>query len=348
MDFQTVTIREAWGQLGRKLAILIPAKLVTWLDAPKREAKRQHPLTILIVLLIACLSTASVTNLFTRADVHHPGISAYATGAGLALLVPLSIFFAVYVPLGRWGRAGAWAISLVFAGMSAAIQYKIYASGATDVSLEAVAFGAGIPVAECLLAVLEGILINHLAREAARKAVAAQEAAKAEQARIQAELAAAEAKAEQERQRRAAEAQAVALAEQKRLAAEAEALALAEQKRIQAEHQAAELAFALEAKRQKLALDLELKRAAAQAKLSKNVDSVKQRESNQGESKRRESNQDESKLIQFYRLNAKATQREAADSTGLSQSKVNRILDRLKKAELVTVNGHGVQFKEQE
>ena len=43
MDFQTVTIREAWGQLGRKLAILIPAKLVTWLDAPKREAKRQHP-----------------------------------------------------------------------------------------------------------------------------------------------------------------------------------------------------------------------------------------------------------------------------------------------------------------
>ena len=52
MDFQTVTIREAWGQLGRKLAILIPAKLVTWLDAPKREAKRQHPLTILIVLLI--------------------------------------------------------------------------------------------------------------------------------------------------------------------------------------------------------------------------------------------------------------------------------------------------------
>lgn len=348
-----MTIREAWGKLGRKLAIVIPAKLIAWLDAPKREVKRQHPLTVLIVLLIGCLSTASVTNLFTRAEFHHPGLSAYATGAGLALLVPLSIFFAVYVPLGRWGRVGAWAISLIFAGMSAAIQYKIYAPGVNQVSLEAVAFGAGIPVAECLLAVLEGILINYLAREAARKVQAAQEAAKAEQARMAAEVAAAEARAEGERQRQAAEERAKADAEQKRLLAEVEAKALAEQKRIQADHDAQQLAFELEAQRQKLALDLELKRAAALAKLErKNVAKGVAKdvagdvaeppaEPDNTPMQRQAATLRRNTILQILQRQGDIGPVAMGDQLGVDRTTIHRDLQTLKKAKLVHKNSHG-------
>lgn len=352
-NFETMTIGEAWGKLGRKLAILIPAKLVTWLEAPKREAKRQHPLTVLIVILIAFLSTASVTNLFTRAEFHHPGLSAYATGAGLALLVPLSIFFAVYVPLGRWGRVGAWAISLIFAGMSAAIQYKIYAPGVNQVSLEAIAFGAGIPVAECLLAVLEGILINYLAREAARKVVLAEEQRQAELARIQAEAAAIERKAEAERQRREVEAQAVALAEKQRRVAEVEAQALAEQKRIEAEHQAAQLAFQLEAQRQKLALDLELKRDAARAKLerknvAKNVagdvagDVAEQAaEPENTPMQRQAATLRRNTLLKMLQQQGDIGPVAMGDQLGVNRTTIHRDLQTLKRAKLVHKNSHG-------
>lgn len=312
MTTNTINVKDTWDRMWHRLAIVIPLKIIAWLDREKQQAKRNHPLTILIILLIMMLSAASVTNLYTRADSHHAGVSAYATGAGLALLVPIAIFFAVYVPLGsKWGKGGVWAIALIFASISAAIQYNIYAPKDGKISLEAIAFGAGIPVAECLLAVLEGILINYLARqaEAQEQAIIAQTEAEANQIK-----ATEQAQRDRDEVARKANEQAKALEAQ----------------------QAEQFAFEMEAKRKRLELELELERKKMEAKLKINDSKMIQRES--------KSESDESRLIKFYRLNPHESQRSAAAELGLSQSKVNRIVNQLKADKVIHVNGNGVEI----
>lgn len=313
-----IDVKDTWRRMLHRLAVVIPLKVIAWLDKEKLEVKRKHPLTILIVLLIMLLSVASITNLYTRASSHHPGISAYATGGGLALLVPISIFFAVYVPLGKVGKSGAWAISIVFAVMSAAIQYKIYSPGDTSISLEAVAFGAGIPVAECLLAVLEGILINYLTNQEQAKERDAVAKLEAETQKVQAQ---AQAERDRTEAKRKADEQAKALEAQ----------------------QATQFAFEMEAKRKRLDLELELERKKLEAKLNAPPRQRNDSRAIQSESKPIQQSDSESRLIQYYKLNPKASQRKAAQETGISQSTVNRILSELESNKVIHRNGNGVE-----
>lgn len=337
-----IEVSKVWGQMWHRLAVVVPLKVLAWLDGEKTKAKKQHPLTILIVCLILLLSVASVTNLYTRANSHHAGISAYATGAGFAFLVPLSIFFAVYMPLGKFGKVGAWLISITFALTSAAIQYNIYAPADKSVNLEAIAFGAGIPVAECLLAVLEGILINYLARQ--EKAIKDAEADKekaiidairaaelVEQNRIEAQRI----KAEQER-----------IADQERIEAQRRADTLAHKEQ---ERQQALFDFEMEAKRLELAAKLEAERLLLQAKL----DAKSQRKSDSEANKKSDSKNTESpktevdfesKVIDYYRVNPLASQRKAATDLVLSQAKVNRLLADLESRKVIHRNGNGVEI----
>lgn len=313
----TMGIREAWESMGHRLAIVIPLRIVQWLDKEKTEAKRKHPLTVLIILLIMVLSAASVTNLYTRANAHHPGPSAMATGAGLALLVPIAIFFAVYVPLGRAGRIGVWCIAIVFAAMSAAIQYKIYAPADGGIDIEAIAFGTGIPVAECLLAVLEGILISHLAKQAeeTERMVAAKEHADIEA-------------------NKAADQMALVRIEEQRKAEE--------QRKIDVERQQAEFDFDMQAKRLRLELELELERKKIEAKLNKPKAEKPSDAPVIHESKKSDS--DESRIKEYYRINALASQRRAAAELGVSQPKISRILNDLESKKVIHRNGNGVEI----
>lgn len=49
-------------------------------------------------------------------------------------------------------------------------------------------------------------------------------------------------------------------------------------------------------------------------------------------------------LLRFYENNARASQREAADNTGLSQPKISRILKRLESENVIHRNGNGVEI----
>ena len=66
-------------------------------------------------------------------------------------------------------------------------------------------------------------------------------------------------------------------------------------------------------------------------------DSVNQKKANVGDSPERI-------VLRFYEGKPLASQREAADETGLSQPKISRILKRLESDEVIHRNGNGVEI----
>lgn len=174
-----------WGHMWARLYVLIPTKVLAWLDEG-REKHQRHPLLYIMTLLIVALAVASMWNFITRAYIHHAGISAYMGGAALAGLVPITVFFAVYAPITDRQRGFVWVIAGVFVTVSALIQFPVYAEGArlnfayvlsAGFDLEALAFGVGNPLAECLLAVMEAMYLNAIAKKEAGDAQQAKEAA---------------------------------------------------------------------------------------------------------------------------------------------------------------------------
>ena len=95
-----------------------------------------------------------------------------------------------------------------------------------------------------------------------------------------------------------------------------------------------------ELEKQKGLLELRIKEDKAKVKLDSKVDSLNQN----SESKKTKNESDESKIIHFYSSKPLAKQREASDSIGFSQSKVNRILNQLESDKRIHRNGNGVEI----
>lgn len=186
-----IKIRETWAAMGRRLIVAFPLWVLKRLDS-RSEGKGFAIKAIPFVIMF--LSVASIANLAGRAYIHHENFSAYMTGAGIAVLVPIAVIAAMIVE-GRWAWA-FWAMAVVFAAISGTIQYNIYLlpnSGAMGIA-EAIAFGYGVPLSEVMLAIMEArLVIQHVNKKKAEAAALVAQQAEA--------TALAEQRAEQERQR---------------------------------------------------------------------------------------------------------------------------------------------------
>lgn len=231
---------QKWNKALIKVLMLLPGAILG------SEEKPKHKDTIIKIIpfLIMVLSAASITNLSHRAYSHHEDWSSYLVGAGLAALVPVAVFVAIKID-GRKYKIGVWIIASIFAIISAAIQYQVYipANPRTDQIFEALAFGAGVPLAECLLAAMEAFLLGQV-----------QQHAKAdEQAALDREQAALEAERKQQQ--------------------ESDRLEFERQKQaIDLENYRRQLAQEAELKRLEAETKLELKRLEAEAKLRKSAE----------------------------------------------------------------------------
>jgi membrane protein involved in colicin uptake len=208
--------------------------------------------------------------------------------------------------------------------MSAAIQIQVYmptiiAWDRWDQVAEAIAFGAGVPTAECLLAAMEAFLLAQISRleqaDLQAKTDAEKQQLADEQARQTAEL---------ERQRQQVESNQQAEFERQKRAIDLEIYAAQQQQQ-------------LEIQRLEAQAKLEAQRAQLEARLKRDSKVI------QPESKSIQSPDSESRLIQYYRLNPRASQRKAAQETGISQSSVNRILSELESSKVIHRNGNGVE-----
>lgn len=155
------SLKSAWLEYAIRLAMIIPQDGIARLEGRDTKKRGIGFDAFLLISLIGILALASITNLQSRAYMHKPGIAAYFAGFGLALLVPVVVHFTVK---GSGKIAAAcWVIVSIFAAISASIQYQVYAPGgdfAFDADhLEALAFGAGVPLAECLLAVILSMVV---------------------------------------------------------------------------------------------------------------------------------------------------------------------------------------------
>lgn len=236
---------DLWRQAIIK-SLMAPAQRLLDGQTPRRQTGDGTTTLIKIIpLVIISLSLASVTNMASRAWSHHASYSSYAIGLGLAIMVPVIVFTALRLQSG-WASGAAWWFAIVFAFASGSIQFQIYNTGqpitldslfSFGVDLEALAFGFGVPFAECVLAALEGLLVWQIEAKGQRDA---QQSARDEAERVEREQVAAKAAQDEAEQK-----ERVRLewqAEQERKRAEWQA----EQERKAAEH-----AQRLELQRQK-------------------------------------------------------------------------------------------------
>ncbi len=252
-----------WGELGKawnkaviKLLMILPKRII---DGAQTNKPKTHKDTItrMIPALIMVLSAASITNLSTRAYSHHANASSYLVGAGLAVLVPVAVFVALKIDEKyKWW---VWAIATCFAVISAAIQIQVYMPAVIawerwDQIAEAIAFGAGVPTAECLLAAMEAFLLAQGQRN--------------EQADKQAQIDAEKQRLAHEQERQTAE------LERHRQQAEAERQAEFERRKqeIELKNYAAKLAQEAELKRLEAQAKLAAERLKLEAKLQKSVE----------------------------------------------------------------------------
>jgi len=263
-----IKIRETWAAMARRLIVAFPLWVLKRLDS-RSEGKGFAIKAIPFVIMF--LSVASIANLAGRAYIHHENFSAYMTGAGIAVLVPIAVIAAMIVE-GRWAWA-FWAMAVVFAAISGTIQYNIYllpGSGAMGVA-EAIAFGYGVPLSEVMLAIMEArLVIQHENKKAAEAAalVAQQRAA----------LALAEQRAEQERQRMEQERQRAIAERQADEQRQRQAQIDAENHEFERQRKAAELdAYRIELQqkaeleRERAMIDMRIKEQKAAAQVSKKV-----------------------------------------------------------------------------
>lgn len=331
---EQINIWEKWALMGRRLAVAFPLWVMKRLDQ-RSEGKGLVIKAIPFVIML--LSLASITNLAGRAYVHHGDYSAYATGAGIAVLVPVAVIAAMLID--GWWAYVFWGMAFIFAAVSGTIQYNIYLmpGGGVMSIAEAIAFGYGVPVSEVMLAIMETrLVIQHDSKKAAEQAAQlAKEKAEQEAARLQVEA---------ERQRAIAEAEA---AEQRQRQAQIDA----ENREFERQRKVAELeaytrklAQDADLERERALTDLRIKEQKAAAKVIKpdsksdsKPDSVNHESTESGTS-------DESIVLGFFSGNPLASQRDAAKKTGISQPKISRILNRLESDEIIHRNGNGVEI----
>lgn len=309
-------LRSTWKQALIKLLMQPAQRILTGEPAKRRVNDGTTVLTKIIPLAIIALSLASVTNMAARAYSHHASNSSYAIGLGLAVMVPMIVFAALRLKNG-WARMFAWICALTFAFFSGSIQFQIYNEGkpitidslfSFSVNLEALAFGFGVPLAECVLAALEGLLVWQIETkadtDAAQVQAAEQERIQQDEARARAERAEAE-RREIERQEREARAERERMewqAKQERERMEWQA----EQDRLAAEH----------------AQKLELQREKEQVRLHKTAQSTAQRSAQKGTSTTGRTTPDMQHIVHL----SKPEQAKHLHNEGFTNSEIARLL----------------------
>lgn len=332
-----------WGELGKawekaaiKLLMALPNRIVN--GAPSKPKTHKDTITRMIPALIMVLSAASITNLSTRAYSHHANPSSYLVGAGLAVLVPVAVFVALKID--DKYKVGVWVIAVIFAVISAAIQIQVYMPAVItwerwDQVAEAIAFGAGVPTAECLLAAMEAFLLAQGQRNEQADKQAQVDAEKQrladEQARQTAEL---------ERQRQQAEAERQAEFERRK-------------KEIELQNYAAQLAQEAELKRMEAEAKIEAERLKLEAKLQqKNV--AKSVANGKSETVARNTNTPESnskkpsaatlrrnELLKLLQQHGDIGDTAFGEKLNADRTTIYRDLKAMEKAGLVHVNGNG-------
>lgn len=353
-----IKIRETWAAMGRRLIVAFPLWVLKRLDS-RSEGKGFAIKAIPFVIMF--LSVASIANLAGRAYIHHENFSAYMTGAGIAVLVPIAVIAAMIVE-GRWAWA-FWAMAVVFAAISGTIQYNIYllpGSGAMGIA-EAIAFGYGVPLSEVMLAIMEArLVIQHDNKKAA--GAAALVAKQAEAAAL------AEQRAEQERQRMEQERQRAIAERQEGERHQRQAQIDAENReferlRKQAELEAyrIELAQKAELERERAMADLRIREQKAAAKtlstkVSEKVLPAGSVAETITESVQKVSSDNVGKqLVIFYKSNPGALLEDAAKHVGWSVPAVSKEVSSLVdvgvfhaekrgRRKVITVNGNHEQY----
>lgn len=287
--------------------------------------KRRDPLTKIIIGLIVCLSAASVTNLSHRAFEHHADWNSFLVGGGIAVGVPLAIFIAITVE--HWYVKGAvWLIAVAFAVTSGLIQYQVYlpvgAEIRFDQKAEAAAFGFGVPLAECLFAAMEAVLLAQALRKRATDEAQAEAHTQALAAQVQADK-----EAEAARQ----------LAKQQR---EDDRVFGLQKRAIELENLRAQQAQKLELER----LQMEAKLAA---KLSKPVSNPVSKSNSvtpighrNGQEKPQDSDSELDTLLDMYLDNPSMSRREVGRKMKRSPSTITNWLHDLEAKEIVHLNGN--------
>ncbi|TXH52435.1 MAG: hypothetical protein E6Q97_15930 [Desulfurellales bacterium] len=304
--YNKTALKELWHQAIIK-SLMAPAQRL--LDGePKRRRSGDGTTTLIkiIPLVIVSLSLASVTNMASRAWEHHASYSSYAIGLGLAIMVPVIVFTALRLD-SRLAKGFAWLCAVLFAFASGSIQFQIYNAGqpitidtlfSVGVNLEALAFGFGVPFAECVLAGLEGLLVWQIESKERHEATQAK-AAELEHSRE----AEAQAKASQEAAERKERERMEWQAEQDRKRQEWQA----EQDRIAAEH----------------AQRLELERQKAEAKLHKSMHKPAQNDAQESNSTTGRTTPDMQNIVHL----SKQEQAKHLHSEGFSNTEIAKLLE---------------------
>lgn len=321
----STNVKERW----QTMAILLAAAIPQWVIGRMTQRHAGKPFAIkAIPFVIVFLSVASVANLAGRAYAHHGDYSAYMTGAGIAILVPIAVLAAMMID-GSWGYA-FWAMAVVFAGVSGTIQYGVYDNGeGIAAMLEAISFGYGVPLSEVMLAVMEARLI--LQYDARRRASIADEQ------RRQAAIADEQRQSAHDNERRLMEAERRAAEDRRQIERDNENREFERQKQqIELDAHRAKLAQDAELEREKTLTELRIKEQRAAAKLIQS--------DSKSDSLNQKAESPESAVLDFFRSNPLASQRKAADSTGVSQAKISRILNQLESSGVIHRNGNGVEI----
>lgn len=315
-------IFSTWAEMLRRLAITFPQWVIARLDARsdgKGFAVKAIPLVIVF------LSLASITNLAGRAYVHHGDYSAYLTGAGIAVLVPIAVLAAMLID-GKWSYL-FWCMALIFAGISGTIQFNIYLLDSTWLSIaEAVAFGYGVPVSEVMLAVMEARLVTQVNEHKAKELLQAAIIAKAEKERMESAQ-----RAEEERRAK--------------LQREAEDREFERRKR-EAELIAYELKLAQDAEieRERAMADLRIKEQKAGAKIIKPEPFNR---ANDRANDRASSGSDkytkQVKMIELYRANPSLPLAKLGETLDVSKSTARNYRDELVRLSVLDLHGEGKQ-----
>lgn len=332
-----INVKQTWGEMLTRLAVAFPQWVINRLTA---RSSGKGFVVKAIPFVIIFLSVASIANLASQAYIHHANFSSYMTGAGIAVLVPIAVLAAMLIE-GHWAYA-FWVMAVVFAGISGTIQYNIYHTTDALMSIaEAIAFGYGVPLSEVMLAVMEARLVIQKDEEKARVEAFQVTQTEAQRLQTQVEQRASDELAKQAEQDRKAQIRRDLDEQTERLRKqhEFEAKQAQEQREFDAEQMQKQQEFELRLKLQEAEVlaKIELDRLKVEAKLAAKPDKLDSTTDSKTDSP-------ESKLIQFYAENPLASQREAAESTGLNQPKVNRALKKLEAGGMIHRNGNGIEI----
>lgn len=296
-----------WADLWRRTWCAIPTAIINRMDGKTKPVERNF-ISVLVTLALMTLTGASIINLAARANYYHQSINAQMVGVGFAALIPIAVVAAVHYRVGRYQVAFIWTIAVIFAIMSAAVQVNIY-STKSGLTAESFAFGAGIPLAEILLAALDGMMISYFAE----KKLVASEQAKTDQADAE--------RKEQERQEREYRLELQRKADNQRL----------ENERLDAE--------AKRAKRYAVAVNEPVNEPVNRSVNTVNTVNATGNTSEGEKLAAPRNTVDDNALLSFYTDNQNASLRAAGAQFGVSHTQISKILKRLESEGRVHVNG---------